>query len=70
MYSRKKPAIEGENKSKSLIVISNSELMVKAVCARKNAEIALRQAQVEIQKAQYLAELERLKAEEIVQTRD
>ncbi len=40
--------------------------MVKEAQARKNAEIALRQAQVEIQKAQYLAELERLKAEEIV----
>ncbi len=59
-------AIEGENKSKAQIVISNSELMVKEAQARQNAEIALRQAQVEIQKAQYLAELERLKAEEIV----
>ncbi len=59
-------AIEGENKSKAAIVISNSELMVKEAQARKSAEIALREAQVEIQKAQYLAELERLKAEEIV----
>ncbi len=59
-------AVEGENKSKAAIVISNSELVVKEAQARKSAEVALREAQVEIQKAQYLAELERLKAEEIV----
>ena len=40
--------------------------MIKEAEARKNAEVAVRAAQVEIQKAQYLSELERLKAEEIV----
>lgn len=59
-------AIEGENKSKAAIVMSNSQLIVAEAEARKNAEIALRNSQTEINKAQYFAELERLKSEEIV----
>lgn len=60
-------AIEGENKSKAAIVAANAALAVKEAEARQSAEIALRGAQTEIQKAQYKAELERLTAEEIVQ---
>ncbi len=59
-------AIEGENKSKASIVSANATLAVKQAEAQKSAEIALREAQTEIQKAQYKAELERLTAEEIV----
>jgi flotillin len=59
-------AIEGENKSKASIVLANAELSVKEADAQRTAEIALRVAQTEIQKAQYKAELERLTAEEIV----
>ncbi|GAB4266829.1 MAG: flotillin family protein [Candidatus Rifleibacteriota bacterium] len=59
-------AIEGENKSKAAIVAANATLAVKEAEAKKTAEIALREAQTEIQKAQYKAELERLTAEEIV----
>lgn len=68
IYIQKKEAeaIRGENESKASIVLSNSELVIKEAEARKNAEVAVRSAQAEIQKAQYLSELERLKAEEIV----
>ncbi len=59
-------AIEGENKSKAAIVISNSQYLIAQAEAEKNAEIARRNSQTEINKAQYFAELERLKAEEIV----
>lgn len=59
-------AIEGENKSKALIIQSNSQLLIAQAEAEKNAEIARRNSQTEINKAQYYAELERLKAEEIV----
>lgn len=66
IQQREAEAIEGENKSKASIVVSNSQLMIKEAEARKNSEVALRHAQVEIQKSQYNAELERLTAEEIV----
>lgn len=59
-------AIEGENKSKAAIVLSNSQLVIAEAEAKKNAEIALRNSQTEINKAQYFAEMERLKAEELV----
>ena len=68
VYVQKKEAeaIEGENMSKAAIVAANATLAVKEAEAKKSAEIALREAQTEIQKAQYKAELERLTAEEIV----
>ena len=59
-------AIEGENKSKASIANSNSELAVQEAKALQLSEIARKEAEVEIQKAQYKAELERLTAEEIV----
>ena len=59
-------AIEGENASKASIILSNSKLLIAEAEARKNAEIAVRNSQTEINKAQYYAELERLNAEQIV----
>ena len=66
VQQREAESVSGENQSKAAIVVSNSELMVKEADAKKKAEIALRHAQVEIQKSQYSAELERLTAEEVV----
>lgn len=60
-------AIEGENLSKASIASANAELAVKEAEARKTAEIAVRDAMTEIQKAEYKAELERLTAQEVVQ---
>ncbi len=59
-------AIDGENKSKALIASSNASLAVQEAKSKQESEIALREAEVEIQKAQYKAELERLTAAEIV----
>lgn len=64
---REAEAIEGENKSKATMASSNAELAIKEAEAYKLSEIADKEAQVEIQKAQYKAEIERLTAEEIVQ---
>lgn len=59
-------AIDGENKSRIKIANSNSELAVQSAKAKQLSEIAVREAEIEIQKAQYKAELERLTAAEIV----
>jgi len=59
-------AVKGENVAKANIAEYEAELFVKQAAARKLGEVAKRQAEVEIQKAQYLAESERLTAEEIV----
>ena len=59
-------AIAGENQSKASIANSNSDLMVKEAAADQRAEVARRQAVVEIQKAEYLAEQERLRAKEVI----
>ena len=59
-------AIAGENKAKANIADYEAELAIKQAAALQRGEIAKRQAQVEIQKAQYQAEQERLNAEEIV----
>ena len=59
-------AVEGENKAKAAIVLSNSQLYIAQAEAEKNTEIARKNSQTEINKAQYFAELERLKAQEIV----
>jgi len=60
-------AIEGENKSMVRIANSNAALAVERAKADQLSSIAVREAEVEIQKTQYKAELERLNAEEIVQ---
>ncbi len=59
-------AVDGENRAKANIADYEAELAVKQASAQQRGEVAKRKAQVEIQKAQYLAELERLNAEEIV----
>ncbi|MBU1169530.1 MAG: flotillin family protein [Proteobacteria bacterium] len=59
-------AVDGENKAKADIADANAELAVKQAQAMKLGEVAKREAEVEIQKAQYLAEQQRLKAEEVV----
>ena len=59
-------AVGGENKAKADIADANAELAIKQANALKLGEVAKRNAEVEIQKAQYLAEQERLNAEEVV----
>jgi len=59
-------AVTGENLARANIADSNAALDVKKAAALQLGEVAKRQAEVEIQKAQYLAEQERLNAEEVV----
>ena len=59
-------AIDGENTSKANIAGYNAGLAEKEADAMRRAEVAKRTAELEVQKAQYLLEQERLKAEEIV----
>ncbi|OHB45243.1 MAG: flotillin [Planctomycetes bacterium GWC2_49_10] len=59
-------AVVGENQAKADIAAAEAELAMKQAQAMQKGEVAKRQAAVEIQKAQYLAEQERLVAEEIV----
>ncbi|MFC1671840.1 flotillin family protein [Planctomycetota bacterium] len=59
-------AVTGENEAKAEIAAVNATLAVKEAEALREGEVAKRQAEVEIQKAQYLAEQERLNAEEVV----
>ena len=58
-------AVGGENTAKADIAKSNAELAVKEATAKQLAEVARRQAEAEIQKAQYLTEQERLRAAEV-----
>ena len=60
-------AIGGENKSKAEIADYNASLSVKQAEALQRSEVAKRLAEVEIQKAQYKAETERLNAAEVAQ---
>lgn len=66
IQSQEAEAVSGENQSKASIANSNSELMVKEAAADQQAEVARRRAVVEIQKAEYLAEQERLRAKEVI----
>lgn len=59
-------AISGENKAKANIADAEAELATKQAEALKKGEVAKRDAEVEIQKAQYRAEHERLNAQEVV----
>ena len=59
-------AVAGENKAKADIANVNALLAVKEAEALQRGEVAKRQARTEIQKAQYLVEQERLRAEEVV----
>ncbi|QQR91972.1 MAG: flotillin family protein [Myxococcales bacterium] len=59
-------AIDGENKAKASIADYNAQLAIKEAEALQRGEVARRDAEVEIQKAQYRAEQERLTAQEVV----
>jgi flotillin len=59
-------AVDGENQAMAEIADYNAELAAKQAEAFEKGEVAKRRAEAEIQKAQYLAEQERLNAEEIV----
>jgi flotillin len=59
-------AVDGENTAKANIADYEAKLAVKQAAAKQIAEVARRTAEVQIQKAQYLAEQERLNAEEVV----
>ncbi|MFH0908009.1 MAG: SPFH domain-containing protein [bacterium] len=59
-------AVTGENKAKAEIAETNAELLIRQAAAYQRGEVARRAAEVEIQKAQYLAEQQRLNAEEVV----
>ena len=58
-------AVAGENRAKAAIAESNAQLGVKEAEAMQMSEVAKRQAEIQIQKAQYDAERERLTAAEI-----
>jgi flotillin len=66
VQDREAEAVKGENEAKALIATSNATLAVKESVALQEAEVARRRAIVEIQKAEYLAEQERLNAAEVV----
>ena len=59
-------AIEGEAIAKANIAEYNAGLAEKEAEAMRRAEVARRTAEMEVQKAQYLLEQERLRADEIV----
>ena len=66
VQEREAEAVTGENTAKANIALSNSDLAVKEAQAEQLAEVAKRQAEAEINRAEYLAEQERLKAVEVV----
>ncbi len=66
VQQREAEAVDGENLSKAAIANSNANLSVQEARATQQSEVARREADVEIQKAQYRAEQERLRAAEVV----
>ncbi|MFW5856767.1 MAG: flotillin family protein [Planctomycetota bacterium] len=66
VQEREAEAVTGENEAKARIASVNAELATKEATAFQRGEVAKRNAEVEIQKAQYRAEQERLTAEEVV----
>jgi flotillin len=66
VQSQEANAVTGENEAKARIANTNAELAVKQAAALQMGEVAKRDAEVEIQKAQYRAEQQRLNAEEVV----
>jgi flotillin len=63
---REAEAVGGENTARAVIANSNAELAVKEASARQTAEVAKREAEVQIQLAEAKAERERLVAAEVV----
>jgi flotillin len=67
MFRNRKPwPFPAKNKAKADIADAEALLATKRAEALRKGEVAKRQAEVEIQKAQYLAEQQRLNAEVIV----
>ena len=66
VQEREAEAVAGENIAKANIAGAEAQLRIKEAQARRSSEVARLEAEVEIQKQQYLAEQERLHAEEIV----
>jgi len=66
VHGQEAEAVTGENRAKADIANANAELAMKEATALQKGEVAKREAAVEIQKAQYLAEQERLNAAEVV----
>jgi flotillin len=58
-------AVEGENLARADIASTNADLAEREAEALQRSEVARRQAQAEIERAQYTLESERLRAEEI-----
>ncbi|MGB1912904.1 MAG: flotillin family protein [Candidatus Poseidoniaceae archaeon] len=58
--------VQGENLSRAEIAAYQADLEEKEAIAMQRAEVARRTAEMEVQKAQYMLEQERLRAEEIV----
>ena len=58
--------VQGENLSRAEIASYQADLEEKEAAAMQRAEVARRTAEMEVQKAQYTLEQERLRAEEIV----
>lgn len=67
VQEREAEAVAGENLSKANIAKAEADLRIKEAEARRASEVARLQAEVDIQKQQYLAEQERLHAQEVVQ---
>jgi flotillin len=66
VHQREAEAISGENSARGNIARSNADLKVQESEARQRAEVAARDAEVQIQLAQAKAEKERLTASEVV----
>lgn len=66
VHQQEAQAVNGENKAQADIADATAELAVKQAAALQRGEVARRDAAVEIQKAQYRAEAERLRAEEVI----
>ncbi len=67
VHGQEAAAVTGENKAKADIAEANAELAIRTAAARQRGEVAESQAVAEIQRAHYLAEQERLNAEQVVQ---
>ncbi len=66
IQQREAEAIAGENESKATIAQSNAQLAARQAAADQTSEVARRQAEAAIQKAESEAELARLTAKEVV----
>ncbi len=66
VQSKEAEAVAGENEAKAKIAEVNADLATREAAAKQRGEVAMREAQVAIEKAQYKSEVERLTAAEVV----